>query len=264
MTSSPARSRSGAGVLQEVLAHASGRDQRNDPVLPVTGGPAGNAQLTAWMGLLLLALILGEFLTLVSVRRLITWHIVVGVLLIPPALVKTATTSWRMVRYYTGSEPYRAAGPPPLVLRLLGPLVVVTTLGVLASGTALIAFGPVRTFTPFVTVAGHPINWLTVHQGSFIIWSVATGLHVLARLVPSLRLVRAPRGAGHDGTGYRLLAVLLTAIAASVLAYLLVGLSGSWTSGGADRVRRDRGLGPETSQNLLSSSLPALRPSCVC
>ncbi|HEY9484617.1 MAG TPA: hypothetical protein VIR00_16810 [Micromonosporaceae bacterium] len=48
-----------------------------------------------------------ELVTLVDVRGWIDWHIVIGVLLIPPALVKTASMGWRIVRYYTGSRPYR-------------------------------------------------------------------------------------------------------------------------------------------------------------
>ncbi len=103
-----------------------------------TGGPAGNARLTAWTGLVLLVLLLAELVTLLDVRGLITWHVAVGVLLIPPALLKTGSTGWRIIRYYTGSRPYRHAGPPPLLLRVLGPLVVLFTLAVLGSGVALI------------------------------------------------------------------------------------------------------------------------------
>lgn len=66
-------------------------------------------------------LFLGELLTLLDVRGLITWHVVLGALLIPPALLKTATTSWRIVRYYSGNIDYRTAGPPPTLLRLLEP-----------------------------------------------------------------------------------------------------------------------------------------------
>lgn len=221
----------GITAVDEVLAHATGLRQRHDPALPGSGGPAGNAQLTAWMGLVLLGLSLAELVTLVSVRQLISWHIVIGVLLIPPALAKTAVTGWRMLRYYTGSAPYRAAGPPPMLLRLLGPLVVLSTLAVLGTGTTLVLIGQDRTRSPLVTVLGHDINWLTLHQGGFVVWAVATGLHVLARMVPSLRLARAPRGARHDGSGLRVLALAATAVAAALLAWLVLGQAGSWTAG---------------------------------
>ena len=57
------------------------------------------------------------------------------------ALLKTAATGWRMVRYYAGNEPYQKAGPPPTLMRLLGPLVVLSTLGLLASGVVLVLIG---------------------------------------------------------------------------------------------------------------------------
>jgi hypothetical protein len=105
----------------EAFDEALGRTARADPILDVTGGPAGNARLTAWAGVLLLVLYAAELLTLLDVHGLISWHLVIGALLIPPALLKTATTGWRILRYYTGREPYRVAGPPPLLLRIPGP-----------------------------------------------------------------------------------------------------------------------------------------------
>jgi hypothetical protein len=72
---------------------------RTDPVLAGSGGPAGNAVLTAWTGLTLLVLSVAELLTLFDVRGLISWHVAIGALLVPPALVKTASTGWRIARY---------------------------------------------------------------------------------------------------------------------------------------------------------------------
>src|SRR5215471_4616849 len=124
-------------LTDPVVAEATGRTHRPDEALP-GGGPAGNARLTAWVGLVLLALFLAELVTLLDVRGLVSWHVAIGLLLIPPAIVKTVSTGWRIARYYTGSRPYRDAGPPPLLLRILGPLVVFSTLAVLASGLVLI------------------------------------------------------------------------------------------------------------------------------
>src|SRR4051812_49572720 len=103
-------------MAQETLAEATGRPPRPDDVTAPTGGPAGNARLTAWTGLILLVLFGAELVTLLDVRGLITWHAVIGVVLVPPALLKTATTGWRIVRYYTGNRGYRTAGPPPMPL----------------------------------------------------------------------------------------------------------------------------------------------------
>src|SRR5947209_6114801 len=137
--------------VADVVATAIGREHRDDPVRPGSGGPAGNARLTAWLGLLLLAAFLVECATLVSLHRLVAVHIFVGAMLVPLALVKTATTGWRMIGYYAGNADYRRAGPPPLLLRLLGPLVVLSSLAVLGTGLALL---PLRdsSYSPFVTV----------------------------------------------------------------------------------------------------------------
>lgn len=221
--------------LQEVVDEASGRRHRRDAELPRTGGPAGNAQLTAWTGLLLLVLFLAELVTLLSVGSMISWHIAIGAALIPPALLKTATTGWRMLRYYTGSKHYKAAGPPPLLLRLLGPLVVLSTLAVLGTGTLLALVGVDRTFRPLVTVLGFSVSPLTLHQASFAVWAGATGLHVLARLVPALRTAR-PSGAGggtRHGRGLRTAALVVATTLAAVASSVLVSMASSWHDFGA-------------------------------
>ncbi len=220
-------------AVTDVVGTAVGRARRGDPVLPRTGGPAGNARLTAWIGLGLLIVFLAELVTLLDVTGLISWHIVIGVLLVPPALAKTATTGWRILRYYTGNGAYRQAGPPPLLLRLLGPVVVLTTLAVLGSGLVLIAVGPDATFAPLLTVAGQQISWLTVHQVTFIAWGVATGLHVLARTVPAARLALASESRSTRVAGMlaRSLTLLATVIVAAIAAVIILRLSGSWTGG---------------------------------
>ena len=63
----------------------------------------GNARLTATTAVVLLALFALEGLTLVRInsRSMLTAHVVVGMVLVPPVLVKVGSTSWRFVRYYT-------------------------------------------------------------------------------------------------------------------------------------------------------------------
>jgi hypothetical protein len=219
----------------DTLAEATGRDRRQDPVLPGSGGPAGNARLTAWTGLLLLVLFLVELVTLLSLDSLLSWHVAVGVLLVPPALLKTATTGWRIIGYYTKRPAYHRAGPPPMLLRLLGPLVVLFTLAVLGSGLALIAVGPTGSRTPFMSLLGFDVSALTVHQGTFVLWGVVTGLHTLARLVPAWRIVsskatpagrvpgRVPRGA----------VFIATLAVAGVATAILLGPASPWFASGA-------------------------------
>lgn len=218
-------------VLQQwandTLAHATGRDERRDPVRPGTGGPAGNARLTAWTGLLLLVLFGVELVTLVNLGPLLDWHVIVGILLVPPALLKTASTGWRIVRYYTNRQDYRQAGPPPMLLRLLGPLVVFFTLAVLGTGLALIPLGPDGSRTALLTVFGHEVSAVTLHAGTFVLWAGVTGLHTLSRLVPALRIVTT-RGDAVPGKPYRITALVLTLAAAGFAAAILAGADGPW------------------------------------
>jgi len=217
-------------IIGDTLDAALGRTHRNDPVAEGTGGPTGNARLTAWTGLLLLGLSVAEVITLLDVSGLISWHIVLGTLLIPPALLKTASTGWRIARYYSGTPPYRQAGPPPMLLRVLGPGVVAFTLGLLASGVLLVFLGVNRSRTVLITALGQRVDWITLHQGLFIVWAVLTGLHVLARAVPAVRLtVLRPVAVGPvDGQKARAAVLIATVGAATVAAWLVLSAAGSW------------------------------------
>jgi hypothetical protein len=217
-----------AGI--DAVNEALGRTRRTDLVLPGAGGPAGNARLTAWTGLLLLVLFVAESFTLIDVRQLISWHVVVGTLLVPPALLKTGTTGWRIVRYYTGRRPYRDAGPPPMLLRILGPLVVLGTLAVLGTGLLLIVFGPDTSRHTLVDLVGQRIDAVTIHQATFVVWAVVTGLHTLARLVPAVRLTVAPAKAGEPvpGGGRRIAVLTATVTVAALSAALVLSASGAW------------------------------------
>lgn len=216
----------------DVLAVALGRGHREDAVAPGTGGPAGNARLTAWTGLLLLVLSVAELITLLDVRGLISWHIGIGVLLVPPALLKTGSTGWRIARYYTGHRTYVEAGPPPLLLRLLGPLVVIFTLAVLVSGVVLALIGPDNSRHVLTNIFGQRIDGVTLHQAAFAAWAVVTGLHVLTRLVPALQLTVLPGGKGDHVPGPRRrgIALALTLAVAAASAALVLGLSTDWRS----------------------------------
>jgi hypothetical protein len=217
-------------AVADTVAEALGREQRTDPILARTGGPAGNSLLTAWTALVLLAGSSAELLTLFDVGGLISWHVAIGALLIPPAMVKTASTGWRMARYYAGNQPYVAAGPPPVLLRLLGPLVVVGTLGVLGSGTLLVLLGQDHAHHPLVTVLGFRVDWVTLHQAFFAVWATVTGLHVLGRIVPALRITLATGDSSDPVPGAWTRWLLLVAVAATAvaLAVVLVRADGSW------------------------------------
>ncbi len=163
---------------RERLHVPGGRDRR---VATRASGVEGNARLTSSIGAILLVLLFLEGLTILSIQSLLTPHVVIGVLLIPPVLLKIGSTSWRMVKYYAGSREYRRKGPPAPLLRLLGPIVVVLTVVLLASGVGL--------------VVGAPVSWrpslFTIHRASFVLWFAAMAIHVLGHLVETARF--APR-----------------------------------------------------------------------
>lgn len=217
--------------VEETLAEALGASDRPDPVVGAGGGPAGNARLTAWVGAILFVLLLIEGITLVDIHGLISWHITVGLLLIPPVLLKLASTGWRMVRYYTGHPAYRAAGAPPMPLRLLGPLVVLSTLALVATGVVVGLLGP---DAARAHLGGTPFSWLWFHQASFAAWFVVMTVHVLGRLVPAVRIltgkaVASTRVGGGVVRGVLLIAAALAAVGA---AWLLAGHMGGWQNVG--------------------------------
>jgi hypothetical protein len=263
--------RSVPDAVSDVVATALGKRHRADPISAGTGGAAGNARLTAWLGLLLLVLFLAELFTVLDVTWLISWHIAIGVLLIPPSLAKTATTGWRLARYYTRSSAYVAAGPPPLLLRILGPLVVLGTLGVLGTGVLVGLLGPSSAFQPLLHVPGLAISALTLHQASVFAWAATTGLHVLARVVPAAHLAR-PTSPSVPGNGPRVAVLAATAVIAAALAVLGLTVGSDWTRGrnnvgpsprqprtvGAENIQPNQGpaLWRATSANLAISPPP--------
>jgi hypothetical protein len=139
-------------------------------------GPPGNERLTSTTGLILLVLLAVETLTTLALRSLLSVHIFLGFLLLPPVALKLASTGWRFARYYTNNRLYRLEGPPRLLLRMIAPLLVASTLVLFGSGVAMI-------------VVGHGGGTLrTVHTLSFIAWGVLMVVHVLAYLTRVRRL----------------------------------------------------------------------------
>lgn len=139
-----------------------------------------NARLTGGMAAVLFVLLAAEGLTILQIRGLLSEHVFIGMLLVPPVLVKTGSTTYRFARYYLGTPAFRQKGPPAALLRLLGPFVVLLTFAVLATGIALLLVGP--------SLRG---QMLTLHKASFILWIIAMTVHVLGHLADTARL--APR-----------------------------------------------------------------------
>src|ERR1700761_6829362 len=98
------------------------------------GGSEGNEILTSAAAVVLVGLLIAEGITIVHMRGLLSAHMFIGLVLIPPLALKRAIPVYRMVSYYAGAREYRENGPPLLPLRLIAPVLVASTIAVLASG----------------------------------------------------------------------------------------------------------------------------------
>lgn len=189
-----------------------------------------NARLTGSTAAVLLVLLAAEGATLPHIRGLLTPHVFIGMVLIPPVVLKTFSTFYRFIRYYTGSPAFRRKGPPPIGLRLLGPIVVVLTGTVLATGVALLLAGP---------------SWrsqlLFLHKASFVLWFGAMTIHVIchvadtARLAPRDYMRRTRREVA--GAGARQWTVIASVVLGVMLGFLLLGRVGPWLASAHHVVR---------------------------
>ena len=179
----------------------------------VEQGTVANERLTATSSVVLIALLLGEGVTILFLRPLLPVHIFVGMLLIPPVALKLATTGYRLVRYYTGNAAYVRRGPPHIALRLLAPVLVVATLTVFGTGVSLLTLGP---------HSGRGIV-LGLHKASFVVWLAVAGVHVLAYLPRLPRLVFARAGAAR-----RFGLVAASVGAGLILAWTTYSLAAPW------------------------------------
>jgi hypothetical protein len=185
-------------------------------------GVTGNARLTGAAAAALLVLLAAEGATIPFIGPLVGPHIFIGMLLIPPVLLKLASTGYRFARYYTGSPAYVRRGAPSSALRVLAPGVVLTTLALFGTGVALL-------------VAGPPSNTLIfAHKLSFIAWVALMTLHVLGHLleVPSLVLPDWRRNGPPEvrlaGAGGRTMTLGLALLAGTALALLTYSAAVPW------------------------------------
>ncbi|HVC07540.1 MAG TPA: hypothetical protein VND98_08165 [Solirubrobacterales bacterium] len=190
----------------------------------VRDGVVGNARLTAGAAAMLLVLLAIEGATIPLIGSLRGPHIFIGMLLIPPVLLKLGSTGYRFARYYSGNPPYRRKGPPPLPKRLLAPGVIISTLALFGTGILLLIDGP----------GNHSIKFL--HKASFILWFALMAVHVLGHLfeVPKLALPDWRRSGGREaamaGSGLRLTLLATSVLAGLALALATISLANPWLS----------------------------------
>jgi hypothetical protein len=189
------------------------------------GGPAGNELLTAAIGAVLTVLLIAEGITILDIGGLLTIHMFIGLVLIGPVLLKVSSTGYRFGRYYANSRPYREKGPPAPALRLLAPLLVVSTIGVFATGVLLLTLG-------------HMSNELLfLHKAFFFTWGPIFGIHFLAYAPRMLRSLRdgwsATRPRAVPGRGLRGVLIAASLGAGVALAISLASTVDAWQAGGS-------------------------------
>jgi len=187
------------------------------------GGTDGNEVLTSATAVALTLLLAAEGVTIIRMGGLRGAHMFIGMVLIPPIVLKLGSTGYRMIRYYTGARAYREKGPPALPLRLLAPLLVATTIAVFGTGVWLLALG-------------HKSDaLLEAHKVSFIVWGVVFGVHFLAYVPRTVRSLfedwRAARRASIPGTGLRAMLIVASLGGGVALALILLGPITGWHGG---------------------------------
>ena len=175
------------------------------PADDASPGVEGNSRLTASTGIVLTVLLLIEGFTILDVRGYITLHTIIGLALIGPVALKCTTTIYRFVRYYTGHENYVGRGAPMLLMRIVGPFVILSSLAVIGTGIALLV------------THGASDTWLTLHQASFIVWVSLTGLHFLGHIYEAVVVTGREFRARRDDPAARGRIVRLGIVAASLI-----------------------------------------------
>jgi hypothetical protein len=180
--------------------------------------PAGNARLTAAVGLLVIVPVLVEIASvLLGVHTFMSLHVFVGLALIPAVLLKLASTGLRFARYYTRSRAYVTEGPPQIALRLLAPLFVAATVVLFGSGVAM------------GLLHGHSLQLArNLHGPASVVWLVLLGVHVLVYLRRAWRSAADDARAPVRGASARAYAVAAVVVIGLVLGAALVPAQHRW------------------------------------
>jgi len=167
------------------------------------GGVVGNRRITSIFGVVLLVLLLVQVVSAVwfallsynietpggpifSVVQPV--HFFVGFLLFPLIGVKLASVGYRFARYYTRNRAYHEAGPPNPVLRMLAPLLVLSTVVLFASGVEMWSFRN-----------QFGVTWITVHDLSAFAFVALLAVHLAYHTREAQRVARDDLRAREDG-----------------------------------------------------------------
>ncbi len=176
-----------------------------------------NTKLTALTGLMIFVLLAAEGVTIPFIGKLVALHVFIGWVLLPPILLKIVSTSYRFVMYYTGNPRYVKAGPPKPLLRILGPLVIVSTTLLLWSGIELVLVGP---------HGPNALLWGAIHRATFVFWFGFMTIHVLAYFLKasSLALPELNRKPGAHSIRIPGRTLRIALVAASLVVGIIIGI----------------------------------------
>jgi hypothetical protein len=208
-----------------VSATAERRTARERRRTTRVGAVERNLLLTSAAAAVLTLLLLAEVLTLLNMHALRSEHMFIGLMLIPPVLLKLASTGYRFARYYTGAPAYRQKGPPHTLLRVLGPILVASTATIFASGVGMLLVGHHSGFA------------LTLHKVAFFVWGAVFVVHFLAYAPTAARSLGATVAASRAGrriagSGLTMTLALGSVGGGLVLALALLSHIGAWHSFG--------------------------------
>jgi len=188
------------------------------PAPAVAGDATGNARITGSFGAVIFVLLAVEGVTILKINRFFTPHVFVGMLVLPFVVVKMASTTYRFARYYSGRPDYVQKGAPHIILRVLGPMVTITTIAVFATGIIALKVG------------GHFID--RAHKVSFVAWFVVLAIHVLGHILetPALAFADWRRSTRGQTAGVTARLTLLASTTAIGIALAILSLS--WVNQG--------------------------------
>ena len=196
-----------------------GRARRGQPPPVRLKAPSrveANARLTGAAGIVILILLIAELVTVVlGAASVLSLHVAIGLILVPPVLVKLASTTWRMVNYYLGAAAYVHRGPPRRLDRVLAAILSLAIVLLLTSGITLL-LGPSSIHQ----------NALQVHKVTFYLALLLIFAHLTQHLTQALRLVardRINRPGSALAVRARWTAVLATVLVGGLLAVALTG-----------------------------------------
>jgi hypothetical protein len=98
---------SAGAAVDGIRARAAVRPRWRDRL----GGTEGNEILTSATAAVLTLLLAAEGITILRMGGLLSAHMFIGMLLIPPVLLKLGSTGYRFARYYTGRGSTARRGP---------------------------------------------------------------------------------------------------------------------------------------------------------